>query len=337
MSIAWFWLTWLASAANASGSGFGVVGDALVGRRRRGGRSGGGGRRRRRGGGRRLLGVSGGRRGEEHGDQRTRDERACQGHGPVSAPRGRLLSPQLRARVRPEGSRRREARSEAVPQRSPRDELRASIPHLARGFPPKIRSSPPRLVDNVARACPTRSRPGSSAPSPNAATTWRCGRRSARTYGTLTFGDYADRATRLAAGLRTLGVGPGDRVVMLIGNRPEFHVADMAVLLLGATPISIYNSSSPDQIRYLAGHAQATVAIVEHGDFLERVLEVRADLPALRHVVVIEPVDATGRRVVGRAALAPRRSISRPRPRSRSRTISPRSSTRRARPGRRRA
>ena len=53
----------------------------------------------------------------------------------------------------------------------------------------------------------------------------------------LTFGGYADRATRLAAGLRTLGVGPGDRVVMLIGNRPEFHVADMATLLLGATPI----------------------------------------------------------------------------------------------------
>ncbi len=89
-------------------------------------------------------------------------------------------------------------------------------------------------------------------------------------------------------------MGEGDRVVMLIGNRPEFHVADMAVLLLGATPISIYNSSSPDQIRYLAGHAQASVAIVEHRDYLDRLLEVRADLPAVRHVVVIEPLDAPG-------------------------------------------
>ena len=110
----------------------------------------------------------------------------------------------------------------------------------------------------------------------------------------LTFGGYADRATRLAAGLRTLGVGPGDRVVMLIGNRPEFHVADMATLLLGATPISIYNSSSPDQIRYLAGHAQATVAIVEHREFLDRLLQVRAELPAIRHVVAIEPLDEPG-------------------------------------------
>ena len=101
---------------------------------------------------------------------------------------------------------------------------------------------------------------------------------------TLTFDEYADQATRAAAGLRALGVGPGDRVVMLMGNRPEFHVADVAVLLLGATPISIYNSSSPEQIAYLAGHAEASVAIVEDAEFLDRVLEVRADLPALRHV-----------------------------------------------------
>jgi long-chain acyl-CoA synthetase len=110
----------------------------------------------------------------------------------------------------------------------------------------------------------------------------------------LTFGEYADRATRLAGALRGLGVAHGDRVVMLIGNRPEFHVADMAVLLLGATPISIYNSSSPDQIRYLAGHAGASVAIVEDAGYLARILEARADLPGLRHVVVVERVDHPG-------------------------------------------
>ncbi len=110
----------------------------------------------------------------------------------------------------------------------------------------------------------------------------------------LTFGEYADRATRLAAALGALGVAHGDRVVMLIGNRPEFHVADMAILLLGATPISIYNSSSPDQIRYLAGHAEASVAIVEDAGYLARIIEARADLPGLRHVVVIEPVDHAG-------------------------------------------
>ncbi len=109
-----------------------------------------------------------------------------------------------------------------------------------------------------------------------------------------TFDEYADRATRAAAGMRALGVGHGDRVVMLMGNRSEFHVADVAALLLGATPISIYNSSSPEQIAYLAGHTGATVAIVEDTSYLARVLEVRSQLPALRHLVAVEPVDAPG-------------------------------------------
>jgi long-chain acyl-CoA synthetase len=54
---------------------------------------------------------------------------------------------------------------------------------------------------------------------------------------TLTFDEYADQACRVAAGLRALGVGPGDRVVLMMRNKPEFHVVDMAALCCGATPI----------------------------------------------------------------------------------------------------
>ncbi len=78
-----------------------------------------------------------------------------------------------------------------------------------------------------------------------------------------TWTDYAERATRLAASLRELGVARGDRVVLMMRNRPEFHVADMAALLLGATPISIYNSSAAEQVQYLVGHCEASVAILE--------------------------------------------------------------------------
>ncbi|MBV8386978.1 MAG: AMP-binding protein, partial [Acidimicrobiia bacterium] len=75
----------------------------------------------------------------------------------------------------------------------------------------------------------------------------------------LTWREYADQAARVAGGLAALGVKRGERVVLMLRNRPEFHVADMAVLLAGATPISIYNSSSPDQIQYLASHCDAVV------------------------------------------------------------------------------
>jgi long-chain acyl-CoA synthetase len=109
----------------------------------------------------------------------------------------------------------------------------------------------------------------------------------------LTWADYADAAARLAAALADLGVEPGTRVVLLMRNRPEFHVADVACLLVGATPISIYNSSSPEQIRYVAAHCGAEVAIVEGGDFLDRMLSAREQLPAVRHVIAIDG-DAPG-------------------------------------------
>jgi long-chain acyl-CoA synthetase len=103
-----------------------------------------------------------------------------------------------------------------------------------------------------------------------------------------TWSDYAERAGRLAASLRELGVSRGDRVVLMMRNRPEFHVADVAIMLLGATPISIYNSSAEEQVQYLVGHCEASVAILEDADYLDRFLRVRASLPSLRHLVTID-------------------------------------------------
>ena len=101
-----------------------------------------------------------------------------------------------------------------------------------------------------------------------------------------TWREYADRAARFAGGLTELGVRRGDRVVMMLRNRLEFHLADLGALLVGATPISIYNSSSPDQISYLVSHCEGVVAVTEAGDFADRMLA--ADTPTLRHVVVAD-------------------------------------------------
>ncbi len=103
----------------------------------------------------------------------------------------------------------------------------------------------------------------------------------------LTWGEYADQACRVAAGLAGLGVGKGDRVALMIRNVVEFHIADIAAVLLGATPFSIYNSSAPDQIEYVASHAEAKVIVVENAAFLERVNKVSGQLPALQSVVLI--------------------------------------------------
>ena len=124
-----------------------------------------------------------------------------------------------------------------------------------------------------------------------------------------TYSDVADRVARAAAGLRTLGVAPGDRVVLMMRNIPEFHVVDLATMFCGATAVSIYNSSPPEQVAYLVGHSGAKVAIVEDMGFAERFSAVRDELPKLEHLVVLggdgvaDPTAGDSALIAGRAVL----------------------------------
>jgi long-chain acyl-CoA synthetase len=106
-----------------------------------------------------------------------------------------------------------------------------------------------------------------------------------------TFREYADEVARVAAGLRSMGLEPGERIVLMMRNIPEFHVVDMAALFCGATPISIYNSSSPEQVAYLTSHCDAVLAVVEDAGFLERFLKVRDELPSLRGLAILRDDD----------------------------------------------
>ncbi|CAB4763384.1 MAG: AMP-binding protein [Actinobacteria bacterium] len=102
-----------------------------------------------------------------------------------------------------------------------------------------------------------------------------------------TYSQYADRVARIAAGLQARGLKRGERVVLMFRNIPEFHFIDTAITFCGATPISIYNSSSPEQIAYLAGHCEARLAIVEDEGFVASVREASASLPRLRGIGVL--------------------------------------------------
>jgi long-chain acyl-CoA synthetase len=103
----------------------------------------------------------------------------------------------------------------------------------------------------------------------------------------LTWGELRERVDGLARGLATLGVGRGDTVALVMGNRPEFHVADLAAVTLGAAPFSIYQTFSVEQVGYVVGDAGARVAIVEQA-YLPALLEAARELPELAHVVVVD-------------------------------------------------
>src|SRR5215217_278695 len=109
----------------------------------------------------------------------------------------------------------------------------------------------------------------------------------------LTWAQLRDRVDALAGGLAGLGVGRGDTVALMLGNRPEFHIADLAAMTLGAAPFSIYQTFTPDQIAFIVGDAGARVAIVEE-QYLERFQAARASLPALERVVVLDGAGGAG-------------------------------------------
>ncbi len=105
---------------------------------------------------------------------------------------------------------------------------------------------------------------------------------------TLTWTQWHRRVQDLAGGLHRLGLRRGQTLALLLGNRPEFHVADMAAVTLGATPFSIYQTYAANQIEFVVSDADARIAIVER-QYLDRLLEARRNLPHLQHVILVDP------------------------------------------------
>ncbi len=109
-----------------------------------------------------------------------------------------------------------------------------------------------------------------------------------------TWSEYAERVEAVAGGLASLGVERGDTVALMLTNRPEFHFADSAVMHLGATPFSIYNTYTVEQIEHLLGDAGSRVVITEQA-YVDKILSARAGLDSIEHVVLVDgnPVEGT--------------------------------------------
>lgn len=102
-----------------------------------------------------------------------------------------------------------------------------------------------------------------------------------------TWSELRERVDALAGGLHELGLGKGETIALMLGNRPEFHLADLAAMMVGATPFSIYMTYAPNQIEYVVSDAGARILITEQ-QYLANVLEARKSLPDLEHVIVVD-------------------------------------------------
>ncbi|WP_458691027.1 AMP-dependent synthetase/ligase [Nocardia tengchongensis] len=103
----------------------------------------------------------------------------------------------------------------------------------------------------------------------------------------ITWRQYSDRVRAIAAGLAGLGVGPGDTVAIMLTNRPEFHLCDTAILHMGATPFSVYNTNPAEVLAYQFENAGNRVVLCER-QFLATVLAARKLGGKVEHVVCVD-------------------------------------------------
>lgn len=106
-------------------------------------------------------------------------------------------------------------------------------------------------------------------------------------WDSLTWSEYRTKVHQVAAGLQSLGVGDGEFVAIMAGNRPEHVMADFGVVHAGGTPVTIYSTLTAPQIQYIADNCKATVAILEDLEFMKRWETIRSELPNLRYVVLM--------------------------------------------------
>src|SRR5215218_7712655 len=106
----------------------------------------------------------------------------------------------------------------------------------------------------------------------------------------MTWQELAGKVRATAAGLAGLGLERGDTMAIMLTNRPEFHWFDAAALHLGATPFSLYNTYTTEQIQYQVKDADARILVTEEA-FAERA----QGLTGIDHLIVVD--DENGGRV----------------------------------------
>jgi long-chain acyl-CoA synthetase len=103
-----------------------------------------------------------------------------------------------------------------------------------------------------------------------------------------TYESFGVAVREMARGLVALGIEPGDRVAVIGNTRPEWTLADCAILAAGATVVPIYHTNAPQECQYVLENAEARAVVVEDGAQLAKIESIRDECPKLEHLISME-------------------------------------------------
>jgi len=96
---------------------------------------------------------------------------------------------------------------------------------------------------------------------------------------------FLRRMASLAGSLNELGIRKGDRVALFSENRPEWHMADLAILGVGAINVPVYPAEAVERLRYILDHSEARLCFVSGQEQFEKVRAMWSELPQLETVI----------------------------------------------------
>jgi long-chain acyl-CoA synthetase len=118
--------------------------------------------------------------------------------------------------------------------------------------------------------------------------------------------EWFDRLRDVSLGLSALGIRAGDRVAIMSESRPEWLLADLAILVMGAVTVPVYPTLSAAQASYILKDSGARLAIVSSPDQLDKLQNVRHELPDLEAVVMFDSLPTPAASVLSFASIAER-------------------------------
>ncbi|HEV8441223.1 MAG TPA: AMP-binding protein [Methylomirabilota bacterium] len=106
---------------------------------------------------------------------------------------------------------------------------------------------------------------------------------------TFTWRDYHDQTRDFALGLAALGFSRGERLSVIGDNRPRLYWAQLAAQCLGGVPVPVYQDSIARELQYVWNHAEVSVIVAEDQEQVDKVLSLKDQLSAVRHVIYDDP------------------------------------------------
>ncbi|MEW6721488.1 MAG: AMP-binding protein [Thermodesulfobacteriota bacterium] len=110
----------------------------------------------------------------------------------------------------------------------------------------------------------------------------------------FTWKEYREQVKYFSLGLTTLGLSRGDKVAIIGDNRPEWVWAEVAVQAAGAVPLGLYQDSTLKEVAYIIDHSDASIVIAEDQEQVDKILDMKEQLPKVRFVIYSDPKGMRG-------------------------------------------